>query len=64
MDLWNQNSYHDYQHQHHDCEKDITMFDIIEIITQLYKQYTNDGLTVKNAMQNYCNLRNIIALDM
>ena len=23
------------QHQHHDCEEDITMFDIIEIIAQL-----------------------------
>ena len=24
------------QHQHYDCEEDITMFDIIEIIAQLY----------------------------
>ena len=24
------------QHQHHNCEEDITMLDIIEIITQLY----------------------------
>ena len=23
------------QHQHHDCEDDITMFDIIKVITQL-----------------------------
>ena len=24
------------QHQHHDCEEDITIFDIIKIIAQLY----------------------------
>ena len=24
------------QHQYHDCEQDITMFDIIEIIAQVY----------------------------
>ena len=33
------------QHQHHDCEEDITMFDIIKIIAQLYsgmdKVHTN-----------------------
>ena len=28
------------QHQDHDCEGDITMFDIIEIIAQLYNSIT------------------------
>ena len=27
------------QHQHHNCEEDITMFNIIEIIAQLYCEY-------------------------
>ena len=27
------------QHQYHDCEEDITISDVIEIITQLYKEY-------------------------
>ena len=28
------------QHQHHDCEEDIMMFDIVKIITQLYSLAT------------------------
>ena len=31
------------QHQHRDCEEDITIFDIIEIIAQLYVVHIING---------------------
>ena len=34
------------QHQHHDCEEDITMFDIIEIIAQLYVSDLENSLFI------------------
>ena len=32
------------QHQHHDCEEDITIFDIIKIIAQLYYAICDEDL--------------------
>ena len=43
------------QHEHHDCEEDITMFDIIKIIAQLYFEpfiivYANSPLYVADVL--------------